>query len=191
MKTGQRMWKSITIAIVSCLALASAGYGQDMAEGQVEATGLVGIVTGNGTHGTVGVNAGKAVRERVFAYGEFFYVPGGGGSFESPGFEASSSSRGIGFNAGAQYMFPTSGMWKPYAGGGLGVVHGSVSFSTTVGGVVINEGRISNTDFFVNFGGGLRYYINDRWGFKPEVMIFAGGDTFVRLAGGLFYHFGK
>jgi hypothetical protein len=43
----------------------------------------------------------------------------------------------------------------------------------------------------MSIGGGARYYVKDRWGFKPELMVFAGEDSFVRLGVGMFYQFGQ
>ena len=43
----------------------------------------------------------------------------------------------------------------------------------------------------ITLSGGGRYYASDRWGFKPELTLFVGSNTFVRIGGGIFYQFGK
>jgi hypothetical protein len=79
----------------------------------------------------------------------------------------------------------------PYAGAGLGFLRSSFDTSRTGAGPgsFIAEG--SSTDMYFNTGGGFRYYVNERWGFRPEFMIFAGSNTYVRFAGGVFYQFGE
>jgi opacity protein-like surface antigen len=166
------------------------GFGQDMARGQVEATGQLGLVGGIGTHASIGGSLGYAYTERIFLQGELSYIPLGGGSVSILNVETSGSAKAINFNASAYYLFPTSGMVAPYAGGGLGITRTSANVSTTAGGVNFSADS-SATDLYVNFGGGLRYHMNDRWGFKPELMIFAGSETYIRVAAGVFYQFGR
>jgi len=176
------------LAVIIGLLLATAGYGQEMEKGQVEAAGLAGIVAGIGTHGTIGGSIGAVVRDRIFAYGELSYIPGGGGGFQVPGFSAESSAKAINFNAGAHYLFSRNNSIVPYAGAGIGILRSTFSTSTTVGGVT-TSGDFSNTDFYFNFGGGFRYSFNDRWGVRPELMVFAGSEVFVRIGAGVYYHF--
>ena len=64
------------------------------------------------------------------------------------------------------------------------------NFTSTVGGSTTNI-DFSDTDFYASFVGGARYYVKDNWGFKPELTIFAGSDTFFRFAAGMFYQFGR
>jgi hypothetical protein len=33
--------------------------------------------------------------------------------------------------------------------------------------------------------------VNERWGFKPELTFFLGDESFVRVAGGIFFQFGR
>jgi hypothetical protein len=184
----------ITAAAAGCLFIAATGQAQEMGKGQVETTAQAGIVAGIGTRASLGGSLGAAVNDRVFAFGEFGWVPLGGSSTSgtTPGgsFEFASSGRIVTFMVGAHYQFRGSRSFVPYAGAALGAVHGSGSFTSTVGGST-TETSFSNGDLYLSFGGGWRYYVNNRWGFKPEMMIFAGDDTFVRIAGGIFYQFGR
>jgi Outer membrane protein beta-barrel domain len=182
--------KAFAVA-VSCLLLAGSGYAQSLEKGDVEATGQVGIAAGiGGTHASFGASAGKAVTNRVFALGEFGYVPIGGPSGSGTGFQFSSGGKVLTFMGGAQYQFSEKSSFIPYAGGGLGILHFSAESSATVGGQTTSI-DVSDNKFYVNFGGGARYYVKDRWGFKPELMIFAGDDSFFRFAVGMFYRFGR
>ena len=182
--------KKAFAGVVSCLLLAATGYAQSLEKGDMEMTGQVGIVTGIKTHASFAASAGKAVTDRVFALGEFGYIPMGGTSISTTGFQFSSGGKVMSFMGGAQYGFTEKKSFIPYAGGALGVVHSSGSVETTVNGQTTTT-DVSNSDFYVSFGGGARYYVKDRWGFKPEFMIFAGNDSFFRFAVGMFYRFGR
>src|SRR5262249_24225230 len=129
--------------------------------------------------------------ERFFGFGEFSYIPLGGGSIEAFGFRSGGSAKALGFNFGGQYMFPRMGTLAPYAGGSLEILHCSVNYSGTFQGTGVS-GSSSGTDVYVGLGGGARYYPssgNGAWGFKPEVMLFVGPNTYVRLGAGIFYQF--
>ena len=188
--------KQIIAATAICLVIAASGYAQGMDKGQAEVTGQVGVVAGVGTHASFAGSGGVAVTDKVFVFGEFGYIPAGGGSGSvstgTSGFEFASSGKLVTFMAGAQYGFTEQRSFIPYAGAALGVVHSGFKVSSTVNGVK-TEIEASGNDLAVSFGGGARYYVNDRWGFKPELMIFVSGEdkNFVRFSGGIFYQFGR
>jgi opacity protein-like surface antigen len=104
--------------------------------------------------------------------------------------QAGASAKAFNFNVGGQYQFSRADSMTPYAGFGLGVLHASSSYSSTFGGTTVS-GSSSSSDLYFNVGGGLRYFVNERWGLRPEMMIFAGSNTYVRIGGGIFYHFGR
>ena len=175
-------------ALVLCVGMSAASYAQEPR--QMEANAQVAIVSGIGTHGSFGGGMGVALAPRVRGYGEFSYIPLGGNTSTVAGLQAGGSVRAYNFNAGGQYELSRSGSMAPYAGFGLGMLHTSSSFSSSFGGTTVS-GSGSSTDFYFNVGGGLRYFVNARWGWRPEVMVFAGPTTYVRLGGGIFYHFGR
>ena len=176
--------------IVACIAMSAASYAQEPR--LVEANAQVGIVSGIGTHGSFGGGIGVALSPRVLGYGDLSYIPLGGASNSVPalGLQAGASARAFNFNVGGQYQFTRSGYMTPYAGFGLGVLHSSSSYSSSFGGMTVS-GKSSSSNLYFNVGGGLRYFVNERWGLRPELMIFAGSNTYLRLGGGIFYQFGK
>ena len=189
-KRNHALAKFIATAI-GCLTIAASGYAQKLEKGYVETTGQVGIVTGIGTHASLSGSIGTAVTDRVVAFGEFGWIPLGGTNvttITTPGntLGFTSSGRILTFMGGAHYYFRETRSFIPYAGGALGLVHGSGSTSQTVGGITAQSSFTTN-HLYVSFGGGARYYVTDRWGFKPEFMIFAGDDTFFRFGAGAFY----
>jgi hypothetical protein len=184
----------IMAAAMACLFLAASGYAQQLEKGKVEATGQVGLALGVGTRAAFAGTLGTAINERVFVLGEFGYIPVGGvsASGQTAGglFEFDSGGKILSFMAGAQYQFTAQRSFVPYAGAALGLVHASGEARTTVGGQTQTV-SLSSNNFYISFGGGARYYVKDKWGFKPELMFFAGDDSFVRLGVGMFYQFGQ
>lgn len=159
--------------------------------GTTEAAAFGGLVAGVGTHGTLGGGVAYAATKRVWAVGEFSYIPGPSEMFAVLGVVGKMTARAYDFNAGIHYQFPTKELKAvPYVASGLGGLRGSASARVTYMGQsqVVKE---SDTSFYFNVGGGLRYRISGNWGIRPELKIFAGDDTFVRVAIGIFYQFGK
>lgn len=182
--------KKVVAVAVGCLLLSVSGYAQILEQGEMEVTGQVGIVTGIDTQASFAVSGGKALTDRIFALGEIGYIPLGGASASGAGFAVDSGGRVISFMGGAQYQFSEQRSFIPYAGGALGLVRISGNVTTTVNGVTTDVDFSSNK-FYVALTGGARYYVKDRWGFKPEFTIFAGDNSFFRFGAGLFYQFGK
>jgi hypothetical protein len=177
----------VLIALVVAASIAS--YGQ----GPVEVSGNLGVVSGIGSHGSFGGSIGAPIADHLLLSGDLSYIPMGGSSVTLNGATTSSSAKAINFNGNLQYQFKAIRSARavvPYAGAGVGFLHSAFSSSSTLPGSSFNISG-GSTDLYFNFGGGLRYYVNERWGFRPEFMVFAGSTTYVRFAGGVFYKFGE
>jgi len=180
----ERVLPITAVVMVACVASA---YGQ----GNVEVTGHLAIVSGIGSHGSFGGSLAVPVTDNLIMSGDLSYIPMGGGSVTVQGSTTSSSAKALNFNGTLQYQFKQTHAAVPYAGAGLGLLHSSFDTSSNVAGVTSFSVAGSSTDLYFNIGGGLRYFVNERWGFRPELMVFAGPNTYVRIAGGIFYRFGE
>ena len=193
MKKNNCLMQVIAAAVV-CLVVAPSGYAQQLDKGSVETTGQVGIATGIGTHASFAGTVGTAVSKSVFVLGEFGWIPTGGanasGSTPAGSFQFDTGGNVFSFMGGVQYQFKQTHSFVPYGGLAFGLVHSSGSVESTVGGSTQNVYE-SSDHFYVSFGGGARYYVKDRWGFKPELMVFGGDDTYFRFGVGMFYQFGR
>jgi hypothetical protein len=179
----------LVTAFVVVMGIAS--YGQSIVPGNIEVTGHLGIVSGIGSHGSFGGSLGVPVTDRLILSGDLSYIPLGGGSVTMLGSTVKTSARAFNFNGNLQYQFKASHAVVPYSGAGLGFLHSSFNTSGSFLGPGSFNAEGSSTDLYFNVGGGFRYYSKGRWGFRPELMIFAGSNTFVRFAGGVFYQFGE
>jgi hypothetical protein len=148
-------------------------------------------VSGIGSHGSFGGSLGIPVTDHLILSGDLSYIPLGGASLTVLGSTMSSSAKAFNFNGNLQYQFKPTRAVVPYAGAGLGFLHSSFDTSSSTVGAGSFSATGSSTDLYFNTGGGLRYYVKERWGFRPEFMIFAGSNTYVRFAGGIFYQFGE
>jgi Outer membrane protein beta-barrel domain len=175
--------------IMAFVVLASvASFGQGI--GNMEVTGHLGIVSGIGSHGSFGGSIGAPISDHLLLLGDLSYIPMGGASVTFGGATTSSSAKAFNFNGTLQYQFKAVRAVVPYAGAGLGFLRSSFNTSAIGFGPAISVNG-SSTDMYFNAGGGMRYYVKERWGFRPELMVFAGSNTYVRIAGGIFYQFGE
>ena len=182
-----RLFEIAALAVISSVV----SYGQGLVPGSVEVTGHLGIVSGIGSHGSFGGSIGTPITDHVILSGDLSYIPLGGGSVSINGATSSSSAKAFNFNGNLQYQFKPAHAVVPYAGAGLGFLHSSFNSSSNLPGTAAFTAQGGTTDLYFNMGGGLRYFVNERWGFRPELMVFAGSNTYVRLAGGVFYKFGE
>jgi hypothetical protein len=171
------------------VATVASSYAQG-APGNVEVAGHLGIVSGIGSHGSFGGSLGVPVSDNFIVSGDLSYIPMGGGSVTALGSTTSAGARAFNFNGTLQYQFKRTHALVPYAGAGLGFLHSSFEASSSISGSSFSVSG-SSTDLYFNIGGGLRYFVNEHWGFRPELMVFAGPNAYVRIAGGIFYRFGE
>jgi hypothetical protein len=199
-----------TGAVGLCIALMPCAKAQDLKVGAKEIAGFGGVVHARGrgasaTNMVAGGNFGYAVTKNIWAIGEFSYAPLGDFQYhqqDMPGatIRMDTTSRLYSFDAGIHYNLPTSSSRVvPYVALGAGL--GDISSS---GRVTVRVGHLTSTTNFqtgntgINLGAGLgmRYYVSDTWGIRPEVrlsrlMAGGGGVTALRFTVGVFYQFGK
>lgn len=172
---------AVAAAFLASAAQMKAADEYGLSKGETEAAGFVGFADGELT---LGGTVGKAVTDKIFVLGDLGYIAGGSAS--AAGFRT--SAHALTFGAGMQYNFRNAfkgnPKFVPYAGAGLSLVR--VSASASGGGI---SASASDSSLMLNLGGGLRYYMTPKWGFRPELMIFAGDGSFVRAAVGIFYQF--
>src|SRR5262245_45045755 len=120
----------VLVIAVFVLAGAAASY----AQGNVEATGHLGIVSGIGSHGSFGGSLGIPVADKFILLGDASYIPMGGANVTTPNSSTSASSKAFNFNGTLQYQFKQTRTVTPYAGAGLGFLHSSFDTSGTVAG---------------------------------------------------------
>lgn len=143
-----------------------------------------------------GGNVTYALNKWLLPYAEFSYFPGIGrveeGTFPGTGrpFELRYSLPLADYHGGVHIRMPIrESRIVPYGVFGLGAVRsfgGTVdaTFADATGTRTTQLERPSSTNFAVNYGGGLRYYINQRFGIRAEAKAYRPtGDNFNRTFG--------
>jgi len=155
--------------------------------------------------GTVGFSAGRHVL--IVAEGTYARLPGEVLDLDplSPGTTVLRVGQGklLGGFAGihAQYPIPDTRI-APYSGFGVGAVWSTFEGEVRIPATVLFGQPVPATTFRQTFKQsslaltvpfGVRFYISDRWGLRPEVGVTWGREltTFYRFSVGLFYQLGK
>jgi hypothetical protein len=81
------------LAITAFVMVASVA--SSYAQGNMEVTGHLGIVSGIGSHGSFGGSLGVSVSESFIVSGDLSYIPMGGGSVTAGGSTTSAGARGL------------------------------------------------------------------------------------------------
>jgi hypothetical protein len=194
---------TVAIAVAQDQTAASAPKQEKVAVSQQRGDselGLFGgavIPPGGGGKFGGGANFAYALSTYIYPYVEFSVLPGALNDSVSAGSSTfRTTGDAIDFHGGLHIRLPFFGpQFVPY---GVIAVGGfkpySVNLQELSGGTVINTSSVSQgTNFAVNYGGGIRYYITNRVGVRLEVKAYGPtshfGGTPVRVMGGIFFQF--
>lgn len=176
--------------LFSATAFAQGGAGEIAVFG-----GGTALSAGGGTHALVGASAGVRVSGGLRIFGEFGLVPLAAINESYEGINASATDRLYNFGGGLDYSFGSSKTVVPYVLGAAGLSHQSVSATANSSGFSATVGMAANSAYFGG-GAGVRLYIGQKWGVKPEVRYqryqnSGGSANAADFTVGLFYEFGK
>ena len=189
------------------LGLAQAALAQDapiVRTGNTEIGGFLGASYGIDKARVMGGgNVAYAATRVVMPYAEFSYFPGIGRSISVP---LGTSGRNANFNfqvplydfhGGVHLRVPLKDSRViPYGVIGAGMIHTlkrteNVSISDSLGNFNVPIDVPARSDFAVNFGGGIRFYVNERFGFRAEAKAYRPTgtytDIFGKVEGGIFF----
>ena len=157
--------------------------------GQANA-GEVSVFTGGsfglGAHPTVGGSTGFSFSRHGMALIEAVFTPMGQDTLRpTPSMVSQQDSRLFDFNLSFHIKAPVGERWVPYAILGGGLLWNPYRYTTTG-----SQGwsDSSEVNFGFHTGGGVRYYVRQDWGIRPECKIIVSTRTHARLTVGFFYH---
>lgn len=166
--------------------------------GNTEVGGFIGASYGIDQFRVMGGgNVVYALTRNIMPYGEFSYFPGIGRSQLVP---AGSGQPPVNFHysiplsdfhGGLHIRFPIKDHpLVPYAVIGLGGLHSysrtehvAIPPSQGFSGFTQDVPVPASTNFAVNFGGGLRYYMTERFGMRVEAKAYKPTGTFTQVFG--------
>jgi hypothetical protein len=195
------------LTFVLALCVARIALAQDMPivrTGNTEIGGFVGASFGIDKARVMGGgNVAYAATRVVMPYVEFSYFPGIGRSMsKSVGAGGSTVKFNFqvplyDFHGGVHLRVPVKDSRViPYGVIGAGMIHTlkrteNVAISDSLGSFNIPVDVPARSDFALNFGGGLRFYVNERYGFRVEVKAYrptgAFTNIFGKVEGGFFF----
>ncbi len=141
---------------------------------------------GAGTHVSVGGSSGFAFSRRGMAFLEATYTQMGRDIlWRRADVQSPQESRLFEFMASTHIRFPVGERWAPYAILGGGLLFNSFRAYSGPQGALIG---IEDFKFGVQSGGGVRYYIGENWGVRPEFKVIVSSRTYTRMTIGVFYN---
>ena len=173
------------------LVLAFTLRAQQDETGVGEITGFFGGVTGIDTHPAGGFTFASPTSRHLVPYLEVCYASLGTYDFRSGFLNGTANlrqSRMYDLNGGVHVRFPNRTHAVPYIGAGIGLLRFSSDLESAAlsGNTTVHAGA---NYLAGNLSGGVRYYITNHVGVRPEVKGYLGNKNFIRLAVGLFYQF--
>ena len=205
-KTIETVGKRAIAVLGLVLTTSWAGYSADapiIRQGVTETGGFVGASYGVDKARVMGGgNIVYSLTKVFMPYGEVSYFPGIVRSYSATGatYTADIPLTDLNFGFHLRVPIPKSRV-IPYGVIGFGLLHagsGTETETRILPGVSqpkITPGlpRPASTDYTTSFGGGLRYYATERWGFRVEAKGYKPQgvykDVFYRVTGGFFYQF--
>jgi opacity protein-like surface antigen len=175
-------------AVLLAFAPLMLAFGQTGETDIGEVAAYAGGVFGIGSHPAGGVTFTTALSRYTMFGAELGFASLGDEGFRTPSGSQVSRSRLFDFNGHVHVRIPVRRYWEPYIAIGAGLLHStSERIVTTPSGNVIEDS--SDNDFAFQIGGGLRYFIGEKWGVRPEWKFYASDRNFSKLSVGVFYQF--
>jgi hypothetical protein len=153
-----------------------------------EVAGLGGGVFGGGTHGSATGSAGVAFSRHGMVLVDTSYIPMGSRTLQGwPDRSTVARSYTIDFGLDFHIRFPIKRRWEPYGIVGTGVLWNLVRQNTFDKRGVPLVRHFDQWNGAGHTGGGLRYYIGDHWGIRPECRVIVSTHVYTQLMFGIFY----
>jgi hypothetical protein len=156
--------------------------------GEVAALGGVAVGGASGTQGTVTGGAGNAFARHGMVLVDTMFMPLGNRTIQPwPDRRFVDRSFLLDFGLDFHIRFPVKPRFAPYGIAGAGLLWGFFREDT-----VDRRGRplVRHFDQFngaLHTGGGVRYYIGDNWGIRPEVKVIVSKHVYTLIQMGVFW----
>lgn len=175
------------LATALCALLSGALLAQSGESETGELTALGGGIFGLGSHPVVGGSSGFSFSRYGLVQLEAGYMPMGQNTLRhrKATDPATQDSSLYDFNVSVHIRVPVRERWAPYGILGAGLLFDTFNAASGPQGALV---RVHESNFGFHTGAGLRYYISENWGIRPEFKIVVSNQTFTRLSVGIFYN---
>jgi opacity protein-like surface antigen len=153
-----------------------------------EIAAYAGGVAGIGSHPAGGITFMTALSKYTMFGAELGFASLGEEGYRTSSGSLLSRSRLYDFNGHVHVRIPVRDHFAPYIVIGAGLLHSTAERVVTAPtGNAVDS--FTNNDFAFQIGAGLRYFITDNWGVRPEWKYYASERNFSKLSFGVFYQF--
>jgi hypothetical protein len=153
----------------------------DSEKGEVSAFG--GGSFGLGVHPVVGGGTGLAFSKYGIGLIEASYMPTGRDTLRR-NVVSPQNSQVFDFNSSIHIRIPVRERWAPYGIVGCGLLFNKFQAVSGPQGTLVG---IDDFKFAFHTGAGVRYYIREGWGIRPEFKVIVSNRTYTRFTIGIFY----
>jgi hypothetical protein len=153
-----------------------------------EVAALGGGVFGVETHGSATGSAGVAFSRYGMALFDTSYIPMGNRTIQFwPDPSTVNHSFTIDFGFDVHIRVPIKHRWEPYGIAGVGALWNMLRQDTfdRRGNPIVRH--FDQWNGALHTGGGLRYFIGQNWGIRPECRVIVSKDVYTQLMVGIFY----
>ena len=176
----------IAAAVMVLVPMIALGQSDETDNGEV--AGYSGGAFGLGSHPVVGASTGAGFARYAMGIIDISYTPFGENTLRvRPANEIVRHSGVYDFNFGIHIRIPVTKRLAPYAIVGAGLMYDTFDLAkATVPGTAVFQSH-SETYFGFHTGAGLRYYVREHWGIRPETKVVMSNRTYVSASIGIFY----
>lgn len=193
MSNKQPCW-SVGVLLVTLLAFVPPNVHAQSEDTQAgEIGGQVGFGFGGSAHGigtqpSVTGSTGVAFSKYGMVLVEAAFMPLGQDTIQ--GWPAPSTVRRsylIDFGIDFHIRIPLRARWAPYMIAGTGLLWNMIRQETANAASGSTFRAYDQFNGALHTGGGLRYYIRDKWGIRPEVKVIVSKQVYTSVSVGIFY----
>lgn len=188
MQNKARNKSRVLIAVVVMAFTPMITFGQSDVTENGEVAGYAGGAFALGTHPVVGGTVGAGFARYAMGIIDISYAPFGQHTLRSrPANEIVQHSGLYDFNFSLHIRIPATRRWVPYGILGAGLLYNVFDLAkVTAPGVAVFHAHSEN-NFGFHTGAGLRYYVGEHWGIRPEAKVVISNRTYICASIGVFY----
>jgi hypothetical protein len=153
-----------------------------------EVAGFGGVALGVGAKPSVGASTGVTISRYAMFSLETEFISLGDRTIQ-PWPPRSTITRSYLFDFGSDFhiRIPVRDRWAPYAIAGAGLLWNTIHQDALDphGSPVVHH--YDQFNGALHTGAGLRYYLGDKWGIRPEFKVIVSKEIYYRLSVGIFY----
>ena len=182
---------AIVAAVWVLIPVAVFGQSGESDAGELSARGGFGFGGGSagiGTQPLAGGSTGVAFSRHGMVFFDTMFMPLGQHTIQGwPDRATVDHSYLLDFGVDLHVRFPVTEHIAPYTILGTGLMWNMVRQQTTTAAGTALTNKYNQFNGALHTGGGVRYYINEKWGIRPEVKVIVSKQIYTCISFGVFF----